>query len=77
MDGRVKRSTGRGIGLGGGAAGSGREATGAFPVGEGVVNREEGPRMFALINPDETEALFDNELSQWDMVMSEELDPPQ
>ncbi len=47
---------------------------GAVSVRKGVANRDKGPRMLALINPGETEALLDDKLPQWDM--SEELDHP-
>jgi hypothetical protein len=74
MDGRVKRLTGRGIGLGRGATGSGGEVAGAVSVREGVANGDKGPRVLASINPGGTEALLDDKLPQLDM--SEELDHP-
>ncbi len=39
-----------------------------------MANRDEGPRMLALIDPGKTEALLDDKLPQWDM--SEEFDHP-
>ncbi len=74
MDGRMKRSMGRGIGLGRGTTGSGGEVPGAISVGEGVVNGDKGPRPLALIDPGGTETLLDVELPQWDM--SEEFNHP-
>ncbi len=76
MDGRVKRSTGRGVGQGRGTAGGGGEATGALLVGEGVANGDKEPRTLALIDPDKMEAMLDDKLPQWDVLMSKELEPP-
>jgi hypothetical protein len=70
IDGRVKQLIGTGLGPAGSTAGGSREDIGSTGAGEEEVNAVENrPK-------DETEALPDKELPQWDVLMSEELEPP-
>jgi hypothetical protein len=60
------------------AGGSG-EDPGSAQAKEEEVNADGLPRMLAVIEnwPDnKTEALLNEELPQWDVLMSEELEPP-
>jgi hypothetical protein len=79
IDGRVKRSIGSGVGPAGGKARGSREDTGSAQAEEEEVNADGLPGTLAGIEnwlDDKMEALLDKELPQWDVLMSEELEPP-
>jgi hypothetical protein len=75
----VKWLIGSGVGSAGGTArGSGKDIESAG-AGEEEVNADELPGTLAGIVDrldNKMEALLDKELPQWDVLMSEELEPP-